>query len=62
MLKIIIKLLIFIEVLTIPICGLVRIFIPFPFITTTLTVMAVTVGCFILAIIITPILEWWLKS
>ena len=55
------KLAIFVEVLTIISCGIVRIFSPFDFIEVTLIVMAIVTGCIIFAFAIIPILEWWLE-
>jgi hypothetical protein len=56
-----IKLAIFVEVLTVVVCGVTRIFMPFPFIKLTLIVMAIVAGCILFVFAVTPTLERWLE-
>jgi len=55
-----IKLVIFMEVLVVMVCGAVRIFMPFPFIKVCLTAMTIMAGCVLFAYAVTPVLKRWL--
>ncbi len=55
------KLTIFVEMLAIMTCGIIRIFMPFPFIKTTLIVIVIMAMIMLLVFVLAPVLEWWLK-